>query len=229
MEGNIIMNGMIVIAMFVIAEILGAVIYYRTKDSVKRTLLTSLGLGFALAVIFADILPDALENYSAGLWVCLLGGAVILALGYFARRIGNYSGVAALGVHNLAEGVIISAFSAPMSVFVVLGAILHKLPEGMLSFSLLDGLKEKTRFAIASLIALLIPLGAILPLPEGLTKPLLAFACGVIAVVVSKFLIMTAAELYKKADATIPRLAPAQFAIAVLSGALIAWLSCLVV
>ena len=41
------MENYLVVAAFVIAELLGALIYFKTEDSVKRTLLTCLGLGFA--------------------------------------------------------------------------------------------------------------------------------------------------------------------------------------
>ena len=128
--------------------------------------------------------------------------------------------------------MIITTEFGPISPILAVGAILHKLPEGMVSFSLLDELEDKTRFAIAALIALLIPVGAIIPISESITKPLMALSAGVILYVVGSLLITIISKYYvteidkgklsKKHDLNITTLS----SVAVF-GAVIAWISCL--
>jgi uncharacterized membrane protein YfcA len=56
----------------------------------------------------------------------------------------------------------------------------------MVSFSLTEGFKERTRFIIAAIVALLIPLGALLSLPEEVEKPAMSFCVGVILFAVAR-------------------------------------------
>ncbi|AKB51724.1 hypothetical protein MSBRW_2471 [Methanosarcina barkeri str. Wiesmoor] len=226
------MENYLVVAAFVIAELLGALIYFKTEDSVKRMLLTCLGFGFAIAVVLLDIIPDATEDLSAGYWLVAIGFIAMFAAGFYTKSVGKYSAVLGLAIHNIAEGVIITTEFGPISPILAVGAILHKLPEGMVSFSLLDELEDKTRFAIAALIALLIPVGAIVPISESITKPLMALSAGVILYVVGSLLITTISKYYvteidtgklsKKHNINITTLSSV-----VVFGAVIAWISCL--
>jgi ZIP family zinc transporter len=221
------MKNLPVIILFVIAEILGAVFYYKTKDSAKRMLLTSLGLGFAVVVVLLDIIPDATEDFSLGYWICATGFVAMFIVGSFGKRISNYSAAAGFAIHNIAEGIIISTVFGPISPLLTLGAILHKLPEGMVTYSLLEGLKDRTRFVLAALIALLIPIGAIVPISESITKPIMAFSAGVILCVVGKQLIMIIAKNYKTVMNGATGNIQLKLASVVVVGALIGWASCL--
>jgi zinc transporter ZupT len=197
-----------VVAAFVIAELLGALVYFKTEDSVKRTLLTCLGLGFAIAVVLLDIIPEILwplatEDFASGYLLIAIGFVAMFVLGPFIKSAGKvksaekYPAVVGLAIHNFAEGVIITTVFGPISPILAVGAVLHKMPEGMVSFSLLEGLKDRTRFAIAALITLLIPVGAIIPISESVTKPLMALSAGVILYVVGGLLFAIVSEYYK--------------------------------
>lgn len=221
-----------VVAAFVIAELLGTLVYFKTEDSVKRTLLTCMGLGFAIAVVLLDIIPDATEDFASGYWLVAIGFIAMLVLGFFTKRAGKYSAVAGLAIHNFAEGVIVSTVFGPISPILAVGAVLHKMPEGMVSFSLLEGLKDRTRFAIAALIALLIPVGSIVPISESITKPLMAISAGVILCVVGSLLFAIISEYYKPEIVKGPvgesnKLNFTKLSAMVVFGVVIAWVSCL--
>jgi zinc transporter ZupT len=227
------MENYLVVAAFVIAELLGTLIYFKTEDSVKRTLLTCLGLGFAIAVVLLDIIPDATEDFALGYWLIAIGFTAMFALGFFTKNVGKYSAVAGFAIHNFAEGVIITTVFGPISPILAAGAILHKMPEGMVSFSLLEGLKNRTRFAIAALIALLIPVGATLPISESITKPLMALSAGIILYVVGNLLITIISEHYgTEIDGgqlgERHRLNITNLSSMAIFGAVIAWISCLI-
>lgn len=226
------MENYLVVAAFVIAELLGALIYYKTEDSVKRTLLTCLGLGFAITVVLLDIIPDATEDFSVGYWLVAIGFIAMFALGFYTKSVGKYSAVLGLAIHNFAEGLIITTEFGPISPILAVGAVLHKLPEGMVSFSLLDELEDRTRFAIAALIALLIPVGAIIPIPESVTKPLMALSAGVILYVAGTLLTTIISEHYGTGIdggqlSERHRLNITKLSSIAVSGSLIAWISCL--
>lgn len=227
-----------VVAAFVIAELLGALVYFKTEDSVKRTLLTCLGLGFAIAVVLLDIIPDATEDFEIGYLLVAIGFVAMFVLGSFIKSAGKikgvekYPAVVGLAIHNFAEGVIISTVFGPISPILAVGAVLHKMPEGMVSFSLLEGLKDRTRFVVAALIALLIPAGAIMPISESITKPFMALSAGVILYVVGSLLFAIISEYYK------PEIVKGQvgesnklnftkLSAMVIFGIIIAWVSCL--
>jgi zinc transporter ZupT len=232
------MENFTVVAAFVIAELLGALVYFKTEDSVKRTLLTCLGFGFAIAVVLFDIIPDATEDFASGYLLVAIGFMAMFVLGSFIKSTGKvksaekYPAVVGLAIHNFAEGVIITTVFGPISPILAVGAVLHKMPEGMVSFSLLEGLKDRTRFAIAASIALLIPVGAIIPISESVTKPLMALSAGVILYVVGGLLFAIVSEYYK------PEIIKGQvgesnklnftkLSAMVMFGVIIAWVSCL--
>lgn len=174
---------------FVAAELTGAVILLKTKDTIKKILLSCVGLGFALAIVFADIIPDATDKYakiSPEFLISIVAGALCAyGIEKIGKHFGNYTAVLGFSFHNFLEGVVLTMTTSISPVF-ALGAILHKLPEGMASFSLLEGLKDRTKVFIAVLSALMIPLGALITIPENIAQPLMAFGAGVILLVVTR-------------------------------------------
>jgi len=199
------MNTIIMAITMAVAELYGAVICLKTKDTFKKMLLTCLGLGFAYAIVLMDILPEATEHYPYGFLICAIGALCIYGLDRYGKHIGGHAAVLGMGFHDFCEGAILTALGSTVSPLLILAFILHKLPEGIVSFSLLEGIKDKTRFFIVILISLLIPLGTFIPTPEYIEQPILAFSSGVILFVVSKSLVMIISH-YKYA---MPRIAGA--------------------
>ncbi|HEY8805322.1 MAG TPA: hypothetical protein VIM42_09510 [Clostridium sp.] len=209
--------------MFVVAELLGALICLKTKGTIKRMIMSCIGLGFLFAIVFSDILPDATKNFSYGYLVCILGVLCMCLVGTNRKNIGNYTAVAGMGFHNFCEGIILTSIGS-ISPILIVGLVLHKLPEGMVTFSLLDGIKDRTRFIIASVIALLIPLGALILIPESIAQPLTAFAAGVIIYAsVSSFKKIIVMH-YETSESLRTMIAVATFA-----GAIAGGISCLIV
>lgn len=209
--------------LFVSAELLGAVIFLVTKDTMKRMLLSCLGLGFAAAIVISDIIPDSTENFKYAYLVVILGVASMYLLSKAGKFVGRYSAVLGMGFHNFCEGVVLTAMT--INPIVLIGLILHKLPEGMVTFALLEGKKDKTRFIISGLISLLIPLGALAPIPESIAQPITAFAAGVILYVVTNSMISIIAE-HTKNDA--PAVIKSRIATTAFIGAILGTVSCLI-
>jgi zinc transporter ZupT len=176
-----------------VAEAAGAYWFFKTKSAGLRMLMTSFGFGFAFAIVLFDLLPDATDHYRMGYPLFALGGLVMFGLWRFGKKKSrnastNGSGlvaVAGMALHNLGEGILFAAMTGPISFLLVAGALLHKLPEGMATFAMLEGVREKTRFALAAAVGLMIPLGAIVHFPNGLQQPLMALMSGMILVAVS--------------------------------------------
>ena len=83
------MDNYLVVAAFVVAELLGTIIYFKTENSAKRMLLTCLGLGFAIVVVLLDIIPDATEDFASGYWLVAIGFIAMLLLGFFTKKLEN--------------------------------------------------------------------------------------------------------------------------------------------
>jgi ZIP family zinc transporter len=158
-------------------------------------LMTSFGLGFAFAIVLFDLLPDATEHYATGYPLFAVGALLMFGLWRYGRQrslSANGSGtvaVAGMALHNLGEGILFAAMTGPVSMLLVVGALLHKLPEGMATFAMLEGVKEKARFALAAGVGLMIPLGALLHFSPGFQQPVMALMSGMILVAVSVALI----------------------------------------
>jgi len=170
---------LMVAVMMLMAELCGITIYVNVKDTVKRSLLACLGLGFMYAIVIADILPDATENFKLGYLICILGILCMYLISRKSSRIGTYSTIVGMGFHNICEGIILSALTA-ISPILIVGLVMHKLPEGMVSFSLLENIKSKLKYVLAVGISLLIPLGSIIFIPENVSKPIIGLAAGAI-------------------------------------------------
>jgi hypothetical protein len=175
------------------AEMAGAYWFFKTKNAGLRVLMTSFGFGFAFAIVLFDLLPDATEHYAMGYPLFALGALIMFGVWRFGKQKSrnvstNGSGsvaVAGMALHNLGEGILFAAMTGPISSLFIAGALLHKLPEGMATFAMLEGVKEKTRFALAAAVGLMIPLGALVRFPNGLQQPLMALMSGMILVAVS--------------------------------------------
>ncbi len=216
-------------AVMAAAELIGAAIFVATADGVRRAALSCFGLGFAICIVLADIIPDATEDYSLG-WLALAAGFVAgVVLMFKAGERGSGAGTTAalggMGLHNICEGIVLATAAPTASVLVLGGAIAHKLPEGMVVFSLADRLSIGRRWAVAGALSLLIPVGTAVVLPENIQKPALAFAAGVMLVVLVKSLMLLAPGGRKHAAVLTGR----RLAATTAGGAVLAGLTCLVV
>jgi hypothetical protein len=119
-----------VIAAFVIAELLGTLIYFKTQDSVKRTLLTCMGLGFAIAALISLLIPAGavipisenitkpLMALSAGVILCVVGSLLIAIISnYYNPEIprGQFSEGSKLNLTKLSSVVFFGAIIAWIS------------------------------------------------------------------------------------------------------------------
>jgi zinc transporter ZupT len=210
-----------------IAEAAGAYWFFKTKSVGLRMLMTSFGLGFAFAIVLFDLLPDATEHYAMGYPLFAVGALLMLVLWRYGRQSSlsaNGNGtvaVAGMALHNLGEGILLAAMTGPVSMLLVAGALLHKLPEGMATFAMLEGVKEKARFALAAAVGLMIPLGALLHFSPSFQQPMMALMSGMILVAVTVALF----EHSAKNPALSSRW---QFATPCVMGALIGGVSCLI-
>lgn len=172
-----------------VAEIVGAILFFTTHHKTARKAMTAFGLGFAVAIVLIDMLPDATENYKIGYALFAVGIALMGAIWRFAKGASTSSingvAVAGMALHNFGEGVVLTSMTGPVSVLFALGAVLHKLPEGMATYSLLGDLKEKLRFSLSILAALMIPFGMLVHLPESVQQPVMSLLSGMILVSVS--------------------------------------------
>ena len=174
-----------VAALMVSAEMIGAVTYFFVKSDTVKKVMACIGLGFAYAIVFGDLLPDATQHYSA---VTPLMAATMfcgLVLAFMLSKLGSafarYSGILGFSIHNICEGFILTIVQA-LSPLKFLAFVLHKLPEGMASYSLLDGLRPKQRLVVILCSSLMIPLGASLSFSDQspAARPFTMFAAGII-------------------------------------------------
>jgi Predicted divalent heavy-metal cations transporter len=176
-------------------------------------------------VVFMDLLPDAgMYEHVDFTHISLFaaGAAGIYLISKLNKYLGNYAAVAGLGFHNLCEGVEIAAISS-LSPLVAAGFLLHKLPEGMVTFSMLKGLKDAQRFGYSLLVALLIPLGALIPIAESVNQYVMSLGSGVIVMVVVKSIILHISALNEQSEVN-----PWKMGIAGFSGIFIGAVSCLI-
>jgi len=211
-----------------IAEATGAYWFFKTQNAALRMLMASFGFGFALAIVLFDLLPDATDHYAMGYPLFALGALAMLAMRQLGMRREKNASVngagsvafAGMALHNLGEGLLLATMAGPLSFLFFAGAILHKLPEGTATFALLEGVKEKTRFALAAAVGLMIPLGAALRIPSAIQQPLMALLAGMILVAVSSAIV----EQTVRGLASAMRLRFSAYAV----GALIGGVSCLI-
>lgn len=211
-----------------VAEAAGAYWFFKTQNAALRMLMASFGFGFALAIVLFDLLPDATEHFTMGYPLFLLGAVIMFGIWRIGQRKSQYGNsnstgpvaVAGMALHNLGEGILLSSMTGPLSFLLLAGAVLHKVPEGTATFALLDGVKDKTRFALAAAVGLMIPLGAVLRIPNNVQQPAMALLAGMILVAVSTAIF----EQTVKNLASAMRLRISAYAL----GAVIGGVSCLI-
>jgi len=176
-----------------------------------------------------DMMPDATEHNNSG-WVLifagiLMGGILMFKAGKSGVEASGITAVSGMGLHNVVEGVLLASGVQPMSTLILLGCIAHKLPEGIAVSALTNRLTSGPRYAVPFILSLLIPVGSVVIMPETLRNSALAFASGVLAVVLSKVLFFRVMEARRK-HVALPR---RTVSMAAIGGAVLAGLSCLVV
>jgi len=211
------------------AELVGTAIFATSKSNLRRAALSCFGLGFAACIVLVDVIPDAIEGHPFAFLTVALGIAVGLALvsqaDKHASSVGNGAAIAGMGLHNVCEGIILAAAGPAVSSLVLLGAVAHKLPEGMVVFSLTDRLSNSKRWSLAAALSLLIPLGTVVAVPDVIQKPILGLAAGVLLTVLGSSLVK--AIQASRLDATL--LTRRAVTAAIASGAALAGLTCLVI
>jgi ZIP family zinc transporter len=214
---------------FAVAEATGAWFFHKTENPKMRRVLSAFGLGFAATVVLCDVLPDATEHFSMGYLLAACAAVGTFAIWkYSHRESGERSGTSLNGVavggmalHNFAEGAVLASIAGPLSLPFVAGAILHKVPEGMATYTLLGREKSKSSLAIVIGSSLLIPIGVLVRIPAALEQPVMALLSGVILAAVATTVVG------QKTESVVPS-AARKFA-PYLAGALIAGVSCLLV
>jgi ZIP family zinc transporter len=212
---------------FAVAEAAGAWFYHKTESPKWRGLLSAFGLGFAAMVVLFDVLPDATEHYSVGYLLAACAAVATFAIWKRTNRERNRQtgasvnavAVGGMALHNFAEGAILASLTGPLSAVFMVGAILHKLPEGMATYTLLGGRKCARNLAIAIGSAILIPIGVLVRIPESIAQPVMAVMAGVILAAVATTVASKKAE--GVALGFTSKVAP------YLAGALIGGVSCL--
>ena len=212
---------------FAVAEAAGAWFYHKTESPKWRGLLSAFGLGFAATVVLFDVLPDATEHYSVGYLLAACAAVATFAIwkrtnresGEQAGASVNAVAVGGMALHNFAEGAILASLTGPLSALFMLGAILHKLPEGMATYALLGGKKSARNLVFAMGSAILIPIGMLVRIPIAIEQPVMAMMAGVILAAVATTMASKKAE--GEAFGFISKVAP------YLAGALIGGVSCL--
>jgi len=211
------------------AELLGAAIFATSKSSLRRTILSCFGLGFAACIVLVDVIPDATGGHPFAYLTVALGVAVGLALlsqaGKHALSVGSAAAIAGMGLHNVCEGFVLAVAGPAMSSLVLVGAVAHKLPEGMLVFSLTNRLSSGKRWSLTAALSLLVPLGTMLTLSNVIQKPMPALAAGVLLAVLGSSLVR--AIQASCLDATL--LTRRAVTAAIAGGAVLAGLTCLVI
>ncbi|MCR2828830.1 hypothetical protein NR402_00810 [Acidithiobacillus ferrooxidans] len=223
-------NTAFISVLMAVAEIIGAVTFVMTRDTAKRIVLSCFGLGFGLAIVLFDIIPDATTDNPSG-WLLLavgvaLGALLMFKAGARGSRTGSLAAVGGMALHNLSEGIMVAAMGPAAGPIVLVGAVVHKLPEGMVALSLMRDFPSRVKATGTLLLAGIIPLGAVITIPERIQQPLLAIAAGVLFLVLSKALVLVVSGgTHRTATAGTP--AGAKVAGATIAGMVFAGLSCL--
>lgn len=167
------------------ATLLGLALTLYAKNWVKKYsfYLVSLAAGVLLGTAFFHLLPEANELIQDDLFLWVLGGFVLFfvieaLIGFHACREGEEHNhhhvlgpVAGLGIflHSLLDGLAIGIgfeIDPTLGLVTALAVMLHELPEGIFTFSLLAHAKVSTKKAVlwSIAVALATPAGAVLGL-----------------------------------------------------------------
>ncbi len=199
-----------------LSTILGIImVMYKEEWVFKHShYVNSFAAGLLLGIAFFHLFPESLELSEDALLFIFIGFLLFYLLEtvlvihsgaeihfgekndpHHAKGIVMFSG---LFFHSLLDGIIIGVsfeIDPKLGLIASLGVILHELPEGVTSFSLLIGsIKRKTALKLSIAVALATPLGALISLTflsalsEAVVGLLLAMAGG-------SFLYISASDL----------------------------------
>jgi len=199
-----------------LSTILGIImVMYKEEWVFKHShYVNSFAAGLLLGIAFFHLFPESLELSEDALLFIFIGFLLFYLLEtvlvihsgaeihfgekndpHHAKGIVMFSG---LFFHSLLDGIIIGVgfeIDPKLGLIASLGVILHELPEGVTSFSLLIGsIKRKTALKLSIAVALATPLGALISLTfirgvsEAMVGLLLAMAGG-------SFLYISASDL----------------------------------
>jgi len=169
-----------------VATILGLILVILREEWVLKNShhVNSFAAGLILGVTFFHLLPESLELSENALFFVFAGFLVFYLLENFmvlhsgseihfqekhnpqhTKGMVMFSG---LFFHSLIDGIIIGVgfeLDSTVGLFTSLGVILHELPEGVTTFSLLvSTIKRKTAIIMSVAVALATPLGAVIAL-----------------------------------------------------------------
>lgn len=147
---------------------------WTTNNSYK---LLSFAVGVLIANSFLHLLPESQELNPDFAMISVVGGLMLLFLIEHFISIHacdqeqcdvhsvSYTGTIGIGIHSLIDGVIIGVgfeVSFAIGVLTALAVVMHELPEGIFTYTLLihDHVSEKTALLYSWLVALATPFGA---------------------------------------------------------------------
>lgn len=196
-----------------IATMIGtALLFYKEAWARKNSLyLVSFAAGVMLATAFLDLMPEAISLTGGALWAVLLGILLFYVLQQSINihpchdeecqlhTLGILS-LTGLTFHSLIDGIVIAlgfGISVSLGAVTTLAVILHEVPEGITTTSILMYAKMPRRKVIwySLLVAMSTPFGAIFfypfikGIPERILGLFLGFAAGSFIYVASSDLI----------------------------------------
>ncbi|MEK6715465.1 MAG: ZIP family metal transporter [Candidatus Omnitrophota bacterium] len=184
-----------------IATLLGtAMLFYKEAWARKNSLyLVSFAAGVMLATAFLDLLPEAIELFHGAFWSVLFGILLFYVLQQSINvhpchdeecRLHNLGilSLAGLTFHSLIDGIAIAlgfGISTALGMVTTLAVILHEVPEGITTTSILMYAKMPRKKVIwySILVAMSTPIGAILfyPFVKGIPEKILGLLLGLAA------------------------------------------------
>jgi ZIP family zinc transporter/zinc and cadmium transporter len=167
------------------STIIGVIfIIYQRKWALRYSrYFNSFAAGIILSLVFFHLLPESIELSDKSLIFCIIGFMVFYLLETFLiihsgpevhyhqdhdHKSHAKGKVAFCGIflHSLMDGIIIGIgfeISTELGLLAALGVILHELPEGIMTFSVLtEKLRRKTALYLSLAVALATPLGTII-------------------------------------------------------------------
>ncbi|MDP1852875.1 MAG: ZIP family metal transporter [Candidatus Omnitrophota bacterium] len=195
-----------------IATMLGtAMLFYKEAWARKNSLyLVSFAAGVMLATAFLDLLPEAVSLTNEAMWAALSGILLFYVLQQSINlhpchdeecqlhNLGILS-LAGLTFHSLIDGIAIAlgfGISVSLGTVTTLAVILHEVPEGITTTSILMYAKMPRKKVIwySALVALSTPLAAILfyPFVKGIPEKILGLLLGLAA---GSFIYVAASDL----------------------------------
>lgn len=222
MEEKVIYTILLAVTISFLGMLIGTLIGVMMKKPSNRLLSNTLyfGSGFMFILVFADLIPEALEwNVMGTLTISLVSIFILFLLDYyFSGNTNNHKKVAifmAAGImlHNFPEGLIMGiGFMANDALGIKMAVMigLHEVPEAMTLTAPMMAAKMRKKNIILGTLATLIPsvlgifIGVIFSsISKEFMGSALALASGVMAYVVFLEMLPEASKLYKGKDSYI--------------------------